>query len=241
MDSKQFNLNEFEIVSSDITWKFQSSRELLNINSLKRRSWLIAISLRNPAFSNKWLRAAVGLSSMLDGETVITLVDEPYLVSISTLSVSSQTFEDNLNIYRKQSEEQWNRLHKKIQPYFDNVKLVIWQNLYNSTPDSLFNELKDAFKKNGSRVRYLVQIQVNKAHPHINDPETLEKLADFFLDEAPVLINYYYNKAPGCIDLYPKPQAPFFWELDKGNLSKELPCSTHLVKNNWPHVYCHSS
>ena len=66
-------------------------------------------------------------------------------------------------------------------------------------------------------------------------------LSKFFLDEAPVLVNYYYALAPGCIDVYPDKQAPFFWELDAGLLVNELPIASNLASKAKPHVYCCSA
>jgi len=234
-------LSELDWVSAGFRWCFQSCRLELTPGLIKNRNWLVAVSLRNPAFSNRWLKAVISAASLLEGCVTLTLVFEPYIASMDALSTSLSDYKENILKLEKQRREQWNRLNKLIRNVGCNVTLIAWQELCELISADLVDELDVAFKNPASRVRQLVQMQVALVHPQVEDIVVRDRLADFFLDEIPVLINYYYSIASGCVDVYPGPQAPFFWELDGGFLNDELPYASSLVRKAKPHVYCHSS
>jgi hypothetical protein len=241
MGLSNFFLNEMEWRSGGFSWKFQSAQVELSPGIIKDRKWLLAVSLRNPMFSSRWIRAAINAAAEHRGHMIITLVDEPYVSSMSALSASLQDYNSNIVSLERQRTEQLLRLKRIAHETPVDVEFVLWQDLCKSTPIELSGEINAAFTDSASRVRELVLAQVAIAHREIIDPNIQTQLARFFLDEAPVLINYYYILSPGVIDVYPGPQAPFFWELDVGLLVKELPIASRLAFTRKPHVYCHSS
>ena len=230
-----------EWCSGGFCWTFQSVRSALLPDAIKDRQWLLAVSLRNPMFSNQWIKLAINAATAHRGQVVVTLVDDPYVSSVSALSTSEKIYCSNMVKLKRQRSEQLRRIEKIIKQSNVGVSFKFWKDLCASTPHELTIELTEAFIDNKSRVRELVLDQVAIAHPEIKELVQQTRLAKFFIDEAPVLINYYYAISPGTIDVYPGPQARFFWELDAGLLVNELPKASLLASAGLPHVYCHSS
>lgn len=232
------HINEMEWDSGFETWKIQSTRGSLLPSAIMERTWLIAISLRNPRFSNRWLRSAIRTAQRHRGRVVITLVDEPYASSIRALSVSRSKLKESLANLDRQKDQQLRRLELLVKHLYGDVQVITWERFCRATPDSLRTEIARGFVNQSSRVRRLVLSEVARVHPGVEDISTKLKLAQFFLEEAPVLINIYYAALPGVIDMYPGPQSRFFWDLDAGLLNNELPEASRLATSGPPHVYC---
>lgn len=218
------------------SWRFQRGRDAVAPTEIQGSNFLIAVSMRNPQFSNDWIEEALECIQAWRGKALLTLVDLPYLASIEVLSATPTEKTESLRIYERQRLEQATRLSRISTQHEDVCDYWSWSTLLSITPSALLPELEQAFftKK---KVYSLVIDQVKRVFDNVEDLTTLEGLAKFFLHEVPTLIHIYYSLVPGCIDIYPGQQADFFWELDRQNLSDELPMASRLAMAGPSHTY----
>lgn len=242
MDFDRPPLNQMEWCSSkEYQWIFKSARLDLSPSIIKNRHWLLAISLKNPLFSNQWISSALQTAKSFGGNVSVTLVDEPYVFTMAAISCTDNALSENMNKLSKIRAEQLTRIKRLINKSNIDANFILWQDMHDQTPKELIYELMDAFTVKKSKTRTLILKQVARALPSFIDNTNQEQLAEFFLHEAPVLINYYYKTSPGTIDIYPTQQAQFFWDLDIGILKNELPIASMLAHESQPHVYCYSA
>ena len=220
---------------------FQTARGTLSPGDIKNRRCFLAVSLKNPLFSNQWITSVLRSIAEHQGQVVVTLVDDPYVLTAAALSSSAEAYRTNMEKLNIQRSEQLRRIDRIIDHSGLDVEFLPWRDISEPTPHNLVSELEEAFYKKEGRVRTLVLRQVANALPQVKNIDEQMRLAEFFLSEAPVLLNYYYAISPGVIDIYPSPQAQFFWELDTGLLTDELPIASSLASDSPPHVYCYSA
>jgi hypothetical protein len=103
-----------------------------------------------------------------------------------------------------------------------------WNAAERLVPEKLRAEIHSAFLLERRVYSVLLdQIRVNVAD--MENIEELKQASVFLLNEIPVLLFIYYILIPDVIDVYPGPQAEFFWELERGKFSEEMPISTELA------------
>ena len=229
-------LNHKLVWESDNTlWEFESIPNF-TASQIKKSVFLIAISLRNPSFSNAWLENVLTDIKHFGGSAIVSLVDTPYISSVHALSKSRSEMVTNLGRLKKEREQHLLRVRQSIADFEQFTTLIDWNDLIALTPKEYNAEIIQGFSKS-SKTQELVLRQVKKAFPEENSDETLKKLSKFFIEEVPVLCFLYYVLWPGCIDVYPGTQADFFWCLEKGELKEELPNLSKLAISNLPHLY----
>ncbi len=237
MDSFRSNaLAELEWSGTRSQWFIQRSRGCLTATEIPGSEFLIAVSMRNPKFSNDWISEVLSCIRDWRGSARVTLVDVPYLASIEVQSTDESSRRAALRTYEKQRQEQQARLAKLVALNDDVCEYQSWSTLIALTPHSLLPELKAAFDAHGLTYRLVLE-QVRRVFDDVSDVATLEKLATFLLLEVPTLVSMYYGPAGGCIDVYPGPQAELFWALDAGKLRTELPIATALADRGAAHTY----
>jgi hypothetical protein len=210
-------------------WHIFSRDRIVQPNSLRNRLFLIAVSLRNPRFSNIWLRSTFKDISALDGQIHLCLVDGPYVERAKERSAEADLGRQ-LAILHRQREEQERRLKRLASSFGDRVLLFGWNQLERLVPRALFRELEAAYYSRGSVYKTLLD-QIKRSLPDTVPAEEVENSSAFLLNEFPVLTYIYYKPREfPLIDVYPGPQAPFFWLLEKGCFSDELPQATELAK-----------
>ena len=210
--------------------------QAVSLDEMTHREFLVAVSLRNPLFSNQWLRGTFEDIAYLNGSIYLCLVDEPYFERAKESS-DEAGLGRQLALLHRQCEEQERRLKRVATAFRDRVSIFRWTDLEKLVPRVLFAELEAAFFSRKTVHTALVD-QVKRALPDGSPPEELEHASVFLLKEFPVLIYTYYNKpANGLIDVYPGAQAPFFWWLERGLFVDELPHATKLAQAGPPLVY----
>jgi hypothetical protein len=217
-------------------WVIERRRALIGPTDLNESTFLIAVSMRNPQFSNRWMQETIGCVKAWGGKAVLTLVDLPYLASIDVLSRNPKAKHRALLAYEQQRSEQVGRIQRIASDDPETCEFHSWDTLQALTPRLLQPEVVDAFFTRKS-VHALVMKQVRRVFDDIADQSTLERLAMFFLQEVPILAFLYYTFYGHVVDLYPGPQADFFWELDGGLLQNELPSLSRLALQGAPHTY----
>lgn len=228
-------LYQVEWESDELSWCFQGHGQI-SPSTIRRSIFLIAISLRNPAFSNEWISSVLRDIRYFGGHGVVCLVDTPYLSSIQAQAGTRKEFLENYQRLKTEREQHLQRVRQLVEPHASFTSLLDWNDLITITPKEYNLELLGAFAANG-RTTALVLKQVTKVFPDEVDPEKLSQLARFFIEEVPVLVNLYYRLLDGCIDVYPGPQAEFFWALDNGLLHDELPVLSNIAKSGPRHRY----
>jgi hypothetical protein len=218
------------------SWNLDRKRMTVSATELYRANFLVAVSLRNPAFSNEWLTAVLDEIKHLKGAALLCLVDTPYFASVTAREYSRKELQRQIDILLSQRTEQNRRLQGLIQDRNEYVSYYDWNSLLSLTPKSLADELVQAFNRSGD-VKESIISQVRKVFPDEESDESIIKLSRFFVEEIPVLVFIYYVLFPGCIDVYPGPQADFFWKLDLGEFHDELPSLSALAANSDPHTY----
>lgn len=223
-------------------WLFSSTDKDIQLECLAGLQWTLFLSLKNPSFSNAWLADAPSLCCHLSGSIKLFVVDSPYFKILPILtSLSETTDADKLRMNLIQHrDEQVQRLEKLASKNLAFTTYASWEYYAMMAPAFIATEVVHAFRHPESHVRRLVLHQVKKAHSEIADVILLAQLAQFFLDELPVLITVYYSDIAHIVDVYPKKQAPFFWALETGMLSSELPRTYKFIKKSKPHVFCNS-
>ena len=222
--------------SKSLHWTFERHRAPIFSSDIRDAQYFLGISLKNKRFSNDWIAEVLDGVGHLSGSAVIALVDTPYISTEETLSSGKMDLVRRLEVLQRQSEENRERLQRLIRPYSSFVTMVSWSDLEKLKSLEIVIELNSAFKKS-TRVRSLVLAQVQKVFSSSLAATEIEHLAKFFIEEIPTLISIYYSAFDGIIDLYPGPQADFFWELDSGALQSDLPMATALALSRCPHTY----
>lgn len=221
-------------------WFFSRGRHNVSAGDINYAKFFIGISLRNPSFSNAWLDSALGDIRHFKGTAFVALVDKPYESSISATAENDLEIRQKLTSFYNQASEQKRRVERIVLKHKEYSSLVTWDYLESITPDNIVAEINSAFllKKN---TYSLILEQVSKVFPETTSHYQLERMSKFLIDEVPVLLNVYYKKYNGCIDVYPGPQARLFWEIDKGNLRSELPLCSKLAESGKSHTYAQVS
>jgi hypothetical protein len=223
--------HRFNWTNARSIWEFERRRCPVSVLEVSGSHFLIAVSMRNPSFSNEWLEEVLTCAKSWGCKVLLTLVDLPYLASIDVFSSGQPARQRALRIYERQCQEQATRLTRICDRYDETCDYLSWSTLVSLTPNSLFREVDAAFDAR-RKVYSLVMSQVAKVFPNVTEIPQLERLSHFLLREIPVLILLYYSLKPGAVDVYPGEQAKFFWELDLGHLANEMPISSELAASS---------
>lgn len=222
--------------NEDTCWTFSSLEKQNYSNLLSNQSFLIAVSMKNKAFSNEWLESVISVIKNHNGTAIITLVDTPYLHGLLRGKTYGEKLTRGLADLDKIRSENQLRLQRLADQYPKIVTFIEWSNFARVTPDSIKAEFIYAFKEE-QRVFELVGEQLCNTIGRILSKEEIDANSGFFTEEVPVLLNLYYSSLKGYLDVYPGPQANLFWEVEAGLLEDELPLITHLAKNAPSLVY----
>lgn len=217
-------LHDLERIESGMQWRFTARRELFP-SDLGRRDFLVAVSLRNPRFSNAWLGAVGGSVGRWGGRLHVCLVDEPYFEQAAASVARAAA--NHLRALAQQRAEQRSRLARFARANL--CRLFEWEELRARTPLPLFHEVEAAFAARGRFWRAVMEQTRSKS---VQDASG--RLADciFLRREVPVLVNVYHRLLRGTIDVYPGPQAALFWKLEAGHFRRELPICTALAEGD---------
>jgi hypothetical protein len=225
--------------SSRCEWQVMSLSKDLSWSDLRDAKFLIAVSLRNPKFSNHWLKAVVEDALELGGTVKVCLVDTPYFERVKYSSQERVQQLQKLTSLFNESVQQEQRLTKVLSVYAARVEVFRWVDVERSVPTELFDELRSAF---GQRQRvYAALSQQVRLSTRLETAEEVEEASIFLLREFPVLAFMYYALFPNTIDVYPGPQSDFFWELESHTYAEEMPLMTRLAAEAPASVYAHAT
>ncbi len=216
-------------------WQIMCQRRQLHATEIRNREFLIGVSLRNPRFSNAWLTAALADIRSLGGLINLCLVDGPYFERVRHANLGDIVQRQKLSILHKQCEEQEVRL-RRLASKFDQVEMFRWDVIERAVPDEFYSEISTAFNQRRRTYEFIIE-QVKSHVSNVRGIDELEAASVFLQREYPVLIYLYYIAFRGAIDVYPGPQADFFWHLEQGAFSDELPLSTVLSQQSDGLVY----
>ena len=218
-------------------WQLSSNSDFGAIKNLWGRKVLIAISMKNKAFSNKWLSSIIEDVIAIGCSPVITLVDKPYFDQIEVASIDCHRCDwDKLMRIKKDNIIRINRILEKN----PNIIFEDWSlHLENPIYYLIEEEVKRAFDMRGifySIVKRHVSMVLG-----VSFIDADNNWSRFILSEIPTLIFLYYCKYPGLIDIYPGEQFDLFWNIENGNLKADLPISFSLFKASGSHIYANAT
>jgi hypothetical protein len=209
-------------------WRFSRQRRDLHTEDIQGQDFLIAISLRNPQFSNNWIRSAVIDILSLNGTIKLCLVDVPYFERVFAGSATPIERHRAIEILEQQCREQVRRIRRIASAFKGRVTCYNWRSIEGVTPRRLLAELESSFSRSAAVHDCLIE-QVRSNIPNLQDDWELEAATVFLRHEFPVLTFMYYHLFVDTIDVYPGPQAEFFWKLERGDFSAELPIATKMA------------
>lgn len=222
--------------SPNAYWRISCQSRQIFPSDLRNRDFLIAVSLRNPKFSNRWLRAVITDIGSLEGRISLCLVDAPYFERMRNGDQDKEQRKLFLSALREQREQQQRRLARLASEFPSGVELFAWYDIEWLVPQEIGRELRSAFRLRGEVYECLMD-QVRLSVGGLKSSDELELASIFLQREFPVLIYIYYVMLSGLIDVYPGPQANFFWSLERGKFREELPVSTGLAQASEGHIY----
>ncbi len=240
MKEPQDRLTSFTWDSGRCHWLVMSRSHHLSVGNLQDASFLIAVSLRNPRFSNRWLRAVIDDALEIGEKVRICLVDTPYFERVTYGSQETSLQVQKLTSLYKETSQKEQQISNVLSSYpSQSVDVFRWRDVERVVPVTLFDELHAAFVQRQRIYDFLCE-QVRIGTKLETVPE-IEEASIFLLREVPVLAFLYYSLFPGTIDVYPGDQADFFWQLEAGLLEQEAPLMTRLAQGAPPSVYANVS
>ncbi len=194
----------------------------VGLGDLVSRKGLLAISIKNPNFSN----ALICLFARLCGERLaqglVTIVDRPYERNIRAAGLSLSWEDVQIKKLRGIAAETRVRVIRMLAKEGTNrIQMVGWDALTEMTPAWLVDEIRAGWDRRGIFYEDVLA-QTRAVIPHAERP-VLERYAEFVLDELPVLLHLYYFGCEQLVDFYPGPQSMLFWRLESGAYAEELP------------------
>jgi hypothetical protein len=226
--SNQRNLRILEWQGKRTFWRVSSHENLISLENLRAQKFLIAVSLRNPRFSNAWIRAAATEIVDLSGKIWMCLVDDPYFERVKGSGERNLT--DKLATLAEERRAHQRRLEEIASRFPEGtVSLFSWEDVQSSVPLELKEEFHHSFTDD-SNVRDSILRQVKITRGENLSDEEMAKSSIFLLAEFPVLTYIYYSYLPLAIDVYPGPQADFFWQLERGRFQETLPLATSMAQ-----------
>jgi len=202
---------------------------------LKGRDAWIFISIKNRGFNRPYIDRFIDMCDGLGLNGHVCPVDDPYRYnSMAELRRDDLPEEESAKIERLSTD-----IARMVQKAINGkrttqVDIVKWRDLEANTPPCYRAELSQAFHDR-TRIRDILYDHISAVKP-VETEKDFERFAEFFLCEVPVLMHAYYCNGP-TLDIYPGPQPKFFWQIELGLFSKELPELTALTKEGRSMLY----
>lgn len=214
-----------------------SARGILDLGALVDRSGFLMVSIKNRQFTDKLIEAYCRFAERYLRLGLVTVVDQPYLRNVyATARNAEETASGVASVWRLSAErrKQVERIVKKFDP--QRISFIAWEKLVEQTPDWLVAETREAFSRRGEFHAALL----DQTRPRIGasaDLATLERHAEFLVDETPTLLYCYYMSGGPIADFYPGLQAEYLWRIERGEFAAELPRTTVLAAKHMGQVF----
>ncbi len=201
------------------------------------RSGLLAVSIKNPRFSNRLVTAFIALCQHTLESGVITVVDAPYERNLLAAGLGDEWLRRERVTLRRIADETRSRIERRLRAAAaTRVRLLDWQDFAGQTPEWVAQEVRQAWERRGGFHR-AVLAQTFRAIPGLEPGPRAECHAEFVLEELPALLNWYYTAEHGCVDVYPGAQPELFWQIEAGAHADELPRLSARVRAGRSLVY----
>jgi hypothetical protein len=189
---------------------------------LVSRRGLLAVSIKNPRFSNALISAFARECSDRLAHGLVTIVDRPYERNLRAAGRGSAWEHAEIEKLGRISAETRVRVIRTLaKEGAGQIQLLGWDALAEMTPSWLVDEIRAGWNRRG--IFYAdVLAQTRAVIPAAEQP-VLERYAEFILEELPVLLHLYYFGREQLVDFYPGPQSMLFWKLESGTYAEELP------------------
>ncbi len=160
---------------------------------------------------------------------VVYVVDEPYIYNRQAeLGMESLPLAETQKLERISWE-----VHQKAQNVIqgqgsNRVRVDTWQSLGQRTPAWMKAEVRNAFTQRRDFYHQVFQ-EVVAIKGSCSNKTQLERFAEFFLCEVPILVYAYYADPQGIVDVYPGHNASILWQIEQGLWRAELPQTTEFA------------
>jgi hypothetical protein len=201
------------------------------------RNGLLAVSVKNPRFSNRLVAAFIAFCQHTLGGGVITVVDAPYARNLAAAGLGDAWVQRELGKLRSLADDACSRIRRQLRAAAaTRIHLLEWQDFAGRTPEWLVQEVRQAWERRGSFHR-AVLAQTCRAIPGLEPGPRAERHAEFVLEELPPLLNWYYPAEGGCVDVYPGAQPVLFWQIESGIHEGELPRTSARARSGRGLIY----
>jgi ribosomal protein S18 acetylase RimI-like enzyme len=207
-------------------------------SELRARSGLLAISVKNPRFSNALVAAFCRAARERFAGGVVTVVDRPYERNVAAGSGTPDEQQREIETLRRVAAETRARVGRIVAKHGSAVSIKAWDDLTAETPPWLTQAIRAAWERRG-RFHAGLLAQSRAILPNEPAPEELERYAEFLLEELPVLLHLYYFRDREVVDVYPGPNPPVFWGIEAGAYADEMPELAHRLSPRGGLVYAH--
>jgi len=194
------------------------------------------MSIKNRKFNRELIDWFIGVCEAEGHQGLICSVDEPYVYNrMADLAVTDLPDTEVATI-RQLSEERARMVRKALNGSRGNgVRFTSWQELSDGTPAWMKDEIRAAWESRGmfaEDIRKHVRLLKK-----IDDNAVIDRYAEFFLCETPVLIASYYRPGRGLVDVYPGANADVFRNIELGCYESEMPQTTKYARAGRPLIY----
>lgn len=207
-------------------------------SDLRARTGLLAISVKNPRFSNALIAAFCRASRECLAGGVVTVVDRPYERNIAAGYRTLEEQRREIGTLRRVATETRARVGRIVAEHGNYVSIEPWDALAAETPEWLTRSIRAAWERRG-RFYADVLAQSGTVFPTKLPPDALESYAEFLIEELPVLLHRYYFRPEEVVDVYPGPQPALFWRIEDGAYADEMPVLAHRLRQRSGLVYAH--
>jgi tRNA-dependent cyclodipeptide synthase len=206
-------------------------------NDLAGRTGHMMISIKNRVFNARLIDAFCGFAGRHLARAHVTVVDTPYLHNVAAIYADPAERERKAASVFTLADERVRQVRKLLARHDPKkISLHSWNDLAAAVPQWLTDEIKTAFNRRG-RFRAALTEQCRRmvnGYASAGDPDAFEL---FLLEETPVLLYAYYLFHDGIVDFYPGVIGDYFWEIEQGVFSDELPRTTELARRHPGLVY----
>jgi hypothetical protein len=194
----------------------------VGLGDLASRRGLLAISIKNPRFSNALISSFARICCDNMAQGLVTVVDRPYELNLRAAGRGPAWEHAEIEKLRRIAAETRIRVTRMLaKERASRIELLDWNTLEEVTPAWLTDEIHAGWNRRG--IFYAdVLAQTQTVIPETEQP-LLERYAEFMIDELPVLLYLYYFGCEQVVDFYPGPQPLLFWKLEAGVYAEELP------------------
>lgn len=201
------------------------------------RSGLLAVSVKNPRFSNQLVAAFIAFCERTLRDGAITVVDAPYQRNLLAAGLSDAWMRRERAKLQRIADETRSRIGRQLRAAAaTRIRLLDWEDFAGRTPEWLVQEVRQAWERRGSFHREVLA-QACRAIPGLEPGPRAEGHAEFLLEELPPLLHGYYPPEGGCVDVYPGAQAALFWQIESGAHAGELPRLAARVRSSRGLIY----